>query len=337
MKRAARILATLGVLALFAIPARAQPDLDEWERRMLAGEFASAARFADQAADGDPGSAVWAYRAGAAHARAGANGEALRWLEAAADRGYSGVRTFETDDDLDPLRDHPRFGAALERVRARAAARLESFKQAAGKARPLLVLPRGHDPKVPAPLLIVLHGTGGTGREMGEAWRAVAAKAGVILLAPDAIRPSGAGFAWVFRDEAEWYIRHLIETVREHHAVGPVILAGFSQGANIAFAMGRSDPDLFDAIIPVAGHWEGDLAAMPPGGGDAPRWYLLIGDRDPWHATYDEALSALTGAGHAATLRKLPDHPHAMPTGARGRGELERALRWCLERDEPGP
>lgn len=337
MIRAARILALLAALVSIAVTARAQPDLDEWERRMLAGEFASAARFAVQAADREPGSAVWAYRAGAAHARAGVTEEALRWLEAAADRGYSGVRTFETDDDLDPLRNHPRFGAALERVRARAAARLDSFKQAAAKARPLLVLPRGHDPKVPAPLLIVLHGTGGAGREMGEAWRAVAAKAGVILLAPDAIRPSGAGFAWQFRDEAEWYIRHLIETTRAHHAVGPVILAGFSQGANIAFAMGRTDPDLFDGVIPIAGHWEADLAAIPPRDERSPRWYLLIGDRDPWHATYDEALGAITGAGHEAELRKLPGHPHAMPTGARGRGELERALRWCLDRDEPAP
>lgn len=335
MPRLRPILMLLALLLGSHAPA--QPDFDEWERRMLAGEYASAARLAEQAAGGDPDSAIWAYRAGASHARAGGAEAALRWLEAAADRGYSGVRTLETDDDLDTLRRQPRFGAVLERVRARAGARLESFKQAAGKARPILVLPRGHDPKTPAPLLIALHGTGGTGREMSDAWRAAAAKAGAILLAPDALRPSGAGFAWVFRDEAEWYIRHLIGTVREHHAVGPVILAGFSQGANIAFAMGRSDPDLFDAIIPVAGHWEHDLAAMPPGGGDAPRWYLLIGDRDPWHATYDEALNALTGAGHAATLRKLPGHPHAMPTGQRGRGELEKALGWCLKPGEPGP
>ena len=40
----------------------------------------------------------------------------------------------------------------------------------------------------------------------------------------------------------------------------PVILVGFSQGANIALMMGRSHAREFAGVVPVCGHWEADVA-----------------------------------------------------------------------------
>lgn len=322
-----RSLALLLVVLCTSARATPQsPDFDGWERDMLAGRFAEAARYAVSVAEYQTRSGVWAYRAAASSARAGDPESTIRWLDAAADRRYSGVRTFETDTDIDAVRGDLRFGAIIEKVRANAAARLESFRQAAAEATPITVKPPGFDAAEPTPLLIVLHGTGQAGKSMVPTWRRAAARAGAVLVAPDGLRPSGRGYSWTFRDESEWYVEHLIEQARADFTVGPVILAGFSQGANIALAMGRSHPTLIDAVIPVCGHWEAKVEAMPEGE-DRPAWCLVMGEKDPWAATYRDAETALTEAGMRTHLMMVPRIGHALPAAR----VLEDAVTWCLE------
>jgi phospholipase/carboxylesterase len=322
-------LAALVITPVLVSHAIAQPDVAEWERRMLAGEHASAAGYARDLAEQHEQSSVWAYRTAAALSRAGETEAALAWLRAAANRGYSGVRTVATDEDIAGIRSLPGFSRVADSIRANAAQRLEGFKKAAATADPVELLPRGHDASVPSPLVLVLHGSGGTGREMARAFRRAASRCGAILVAPDAIRPWGNGFGWTYRDEAEWYVQSLIASARERHDIDRIVLAGFSQGANVALAMGRSHPDLVDAVLAVSGHWEADAAPMP-GGDDRPRWMLLIGERDPWADTYEHAERSLRNAGMTATRRAVPGLGHALA----GPGELEDALRWCLTRDD---
>src|SRR4051812_7677527 len=47
------------------------------------------------------------------------------------------------------------------------------------------VPPNGH----PHPLVILLHGSGGTGRDMVERWRGLAGREGILVAAPDATDP----------------------------------------------------------------------------------------------------------------------------------------------------
>ena len=319
------LLASIGLIST----ALGQGAFESWEEKMLAGNYDSAASQALGIATLHESSSVWAYRTAAAYAMAGELNKAMAWLETSAERGYSGVRTFETDADIDVLRPLPAFVDVLARVNANAAERIDVFKAAAKDAEPVMIRPRGHDSEKPTPLLIALHGTGGTGKATARQWRGAAARAGAILIAPDAIRPSGNGYAWVFRDESEWYVEDLIEQAKKDYTIGPVILAGFSQGANIAMAMGRSHPDLLDAVIPVCGHWEDDAAAMPRDA-TGPNWYLMIGERDPWVATNTSAERALDEAGMDAELRVLPRLGHQVPPTR----TLYEALSWCLDRGE---
>lgn len=317
------LLALLMICTGFA---KAQDDFALWEQKMLAGQYEAAANQAEQIATLHERSSVWAYRTAASLSKAGDLEGAMSWLEACAERGYSGVRTIETDADIDALRELPAFGAFVARVKSNAATRMGAFREAAEEAEPTVIRPRGHDAQQPTPLLIVLHGTGGTGKATARQWRGAASRAGAILIAPDAIRPSGNGYAWVFRDESEWYVEHLIAEAKKEYAIGPVILAGFSQGANIAMAMGRSHPDLFDAVIPVCGHWEDDVADMPADS-TGPGWFLIIGERDPWVATNTAAERALDDAGMQVELRVLPRLGHEVPPTR----TLFEAVSWCLE------
>lgn len=186
-----RFLTVLVLLATCRLAAR-QPSFDQWERLMFASSFDDAATLAVRAAKDEPRSSVWAFRAAEALARADRHDEAVRWLDAAGQRGYSGESTLRLDADLDPIRGHVDFDAAARRIVANAETRRERFRQAALDAEPTVVLPPRHDDDVAVPLLLVLHGTGGTGDGMARAWRSVAARERCIIVAQDALRPAGA-------------------------------------------------------------------------------------------------------------------------------------------------
>lgn len=320
-------LLSLVLLAVVCASVRAQPDFDLWEQRMLAGDFIAAAEQATAVAEQHATTSVWAYRAGASWAKAGEIARAVEWLAASAERGYSGIRTIEFDSDIDAVRTDATFGAIIEKVRANGEER-RAASRAAAEAEPVeFRFPPRYDGSEPVPLLIVLHGTGGTGDGMARKFRGAAAKHGAILVAPDGLRPSGRGFAWTFRDEAEWYVEYLIGKAREERAISEVVVAGFSQGANIALAMARTHPQLIDAVIPVCGHWEADAGPAPTAEG--PRWALVMGARDPWAHTYDEARGVLTQAGADVELALIGGMGHAVPNTR----VLTEALGWALRDD----
>jgi len=310
--------------------------VDDFERAMLEGRYDRAVEIGLSIAGQNPASATAAYNVGCALSRAGQGDRAIEWLLKSAELGYGGVRSIRDDEDLEPVRSHAGFARVREAVEANARVRFERFRAAAEKSEPLVVLPPGHDPKTPVPLLIVLHETGGTGKGMVRAWRRTAARAGAILVAPDALRPQRGtkGFNWVFRDEAEWLVLRTIEQARERWAIGSVILAGFSQGANIALMLGQSHADRFDGVIPIGGHYEADVADLPTEG-RRPRWYLMIGERDPWAPTYEAAERAFGGAGMTVHREEVAKLGHAMPRGRRGDAVLGEALRWALEKPQP--
>jgi len=324
-----RYLVLLSVLVFTAIPAFGQGAFDGWERAMLSGRYAEAAQIAEAASEG--GSASWALRTAEALAQAGEIDRALHFVEVAASRGYSGIGTVDNDADLDPLRGDPRFAAARDRVAASAAERMGQFQDAAKQTPPTIVLPPKHDAAKPVPLVIALHGTGGTGQGIAKVYEDACADLGAILVAPDALRPAGGGgYSWVFRDEAAWYIPWLVERVRSEHNVGPVILTGYSQGANIAFMLGQAQPGVFDAVVPVNGHYESDVAAPPSE--DGPAWYLIIGERDPWAKTYADAERDFRKAGMAVARADIPRRGHELPADKTTSNALRLAFEWCLQK-----
>ncbi|MCA9294069.1 MAG: hypothetical protein KDA20_09675 [Phycisphaerales bacterium] len=318
------IVAVLVVLA----PARwahAQNSYD-FENTMAGLDYEAAAKMAIEQAEAT-GSPVWMYNAACALGKLGKLDDAADWLVKSADAGFAGVRSIETDSDLDPIRTHPRFTEAEQKVRANAQARFDKFKAVAETTEPLFMLPPAFKAQDPHTLIIVLHGSGGTGASMRAAFYRHARKHSAILMTPDALRPDGRGFSWVYRDEAEWYILHCLQWAKDQWNIDRVILVGYSQGANICFDIGQSHAELFDAVLPINGHYEADLAPLPKEG-KRPKWYLLIGANDGPAPTYAEAEQAFTAAGMEATRVLMPEHGHEFPTP----DDLAKALTWCCER-----
>lgn len=324
MRRLPGIIVALAAV-LFAPVSLANP-LAEFEEAMLAGEYARAIEIGEGLARQHPQSTVVAFNVACAMSRAGRIEEGLDWLEKSADLGFGGVRSVEDEADLENLRASPRFAGILGKVRATARARFERFREEAEKHEPAVRLPRRHDAREPAPLIIALHGTGGNGERMAGALARPAARIGAIVVAPDALRPAQAGgYSWTYRDESEWFVLRTIEKAREKWAIGPVILVGFSQGANIALMVGQSHPEAFDAVIPIAGHYESDVAELPSGD-DLPRWRLIIGERDGWAYTYEDAERDFEGAGMTVERDVVRGMGHQMP----GERVLTEALEWAV-------
>jgi len=311
---------------------------DDFEQAMLRGDYETAVTIAEGITARQPKSSVAAYNAGCACSRAGHADRAIEWLMTSARLGFSGVRSIRDDDDLDAVREHAGFAAVRTAVEANVTARFDAFRAEAEKHKPTIILPPRHDPDVAAPLLIVLHGTGGTGRGIARAWKNAAAATGAIIVAPDALRPvrGSKGYSWVFRDESEWLVMRTIDEARKRWKIGPVVLAGFSQGANIALMLGQSHPDRFHAVIPVCGHYETDVADLPAEGA-RPRWCLMIGERDPWAPTYVAAERAFEAAGMTVRREVVPGMGHAMPSGRRGAALVRQVLAWALESSNVPP
>jgi predicted esterase len=302
---------------------------DQFDAAYQSEDWDRAIASAEQFAATDPGAVIGAYNAACAHARAGNTDQAADWLIRCAERGFAGIRSLEEDADLASIRDSDKFREALELVRANAAKRFEQYKAAAQADKPLTIVPDDLDADEMPPLLIVLHGSGGTPEPLAELYEHTASKLGMILVVPSALRPWGAGFGWIYRDESEWRVLDLIERFEQSHNIDTsrVYLAGFSQGANVTLAVGLKHPSKFAGLFPVCGHYEPDV--MPIRESESrPPIYLMIGARDPFAHTFREAVRPLKDAGFPVRLRVLQGVAHEYPK--RADSELLKGFKYLI-------
>jgi polyhydroxybutyrate depolymerase len=157
-----------------------------------------------------------------------------------------------------------------------------------GVTRQALVhVPAGYEKTRPRPLVIMLHGMGGTAanavRETG--WSAKANAEDFIVLYPDATRPDVAQLPNLRKNPQAWndgsgrfhageqqvgdvaFIGLLIDRMLADYAVDRrrVYVTGFSNGASMAFRVGAELADKVAAIAPVAGaSWAETLKPSRP-------------------------------------------------------------------------
>lgn len=303
-------------------------DFNEAMRNKL---WPQAAQIGARLAELEPQGGAVSYNVACAHARAGDPKASAVWLVRCANEGWSGVRSLETDPDLETVRAEPDYARALEIVHANVQKRFDEYKAVVRRTKPLIVLPPGYRAGEPAPLIIALHGSGGRGEQMADVWHAPAARHGAILVCPDALRQLGDGYQWKFRDESEWLVLDLIERVSADHAIdrSRIVLAGFSQGANVSIDMGIKHPSAFAGVIPVAGHWEVDVSPLPTEKpADSPRFAMLIGDRDEGTDSYRQAKKLFPAAGFDTRVKIYAGLGHAFPSDTTR--ELDDALSYVL-------
>jgi len=135
----------------------------------------------------------------------------------------------------------------------------------------LLHRPQGADPARPAPLLFLLHGSGGNGAAIlkRSGLEDTADRHGFIVAAPDAGIPQGSGFVWNIpgvpstsgrmpqpgdADDVAFF-GQAIDWLAAHHCVDRrrVYATGLSGGGRMTSLLGCVAADRFAAIAPVVG------------------------------------------------------------------------------------
>jgi phospholipase/carboxylesterase len=175
------------------------------------------------------------------------------------------------------------------------------------EADAVLVVPPGEP--VPRPLLVFLHGAGGSaGYSLGMA-SAAAADAGCLLLAPTSVAATwdliagGLGPDVAVLDAA---LARAFSAV----PVSRVGVGGFSDGASYALSLGLANGDLFGDVLAFSPGF-----AAPPGRTGAPRIWISHGTADrvlPVGRCGRRVARNLAAAGHDVTYEEF-DGGHVVP------------------------
>ena len=141
----------------------------------------------------------------------------------------------------------------------------------------LIFVPTGYREDRPAPLVLMLHGAGGTARGGLAPFLDIAESNGLLLLAPDSRLRTWDVIMGGYGPDVELIDRALQQTF-SRYSVDPAHLAleGFSDGASYALSLGLSNGDLFSHIIAFSPGF------MAPGRHyGRPRIYISHGIKDP--------------------------------------------------------
>jgi phospholipase/carboxylesterase len=127
------------------------------------------------------------------------------------------------------------------------------------------------------PLLVLLHGAGGSGAGILRRLGSAASDAGIAVLAPDSRASSWDAIRGEFGPDVT-FISRALERTFETVAVNPtrVSVGGFSDGATYALSLGLINGELFTRVLAFS---PGFIAEGTPRG--QPRFFISHGTDDP--------------------------------------------------------
>lgn len=173
-----------------------------------------------------------------------------------------------------------------------------------------LFVPKAVSASKPAPLVVMLHGSGRDGRILVEHWQNLAEREGIILAGPDARNSAG----WLMPVDGPKFLYDLIEELKAKHPVNPqrVYLFGHSAGASFSIYMSLLESKYFAATAVHAGALRPDDNAYISRAERKIPMALFVGTNDPLfplsavRATRD----MLKEHGFGVELTEIPKHDH---------------------------
>lgn len=180
-------------------------------------------------------------------------------------------------------------------------------------------------PEGPVPLLVLLHGAGGSGAGILKRLGGFADEAGIAVLSPDSRSSSWDAIRADFGADVA-FINRALERVFQAVAVDPrrIIVGGFSDGATYAISLGLQNGDLFRRVLAFSpGFYVGDSLEGKP------RIFVSHGTRDevlPIDRCSRLIVSRLQRGGYDVTFREF-EGAHEIPP------DIARAgMRWAIAR-----
>lgn len=163
----------------------------------------------------------------------------------------------------------------------------------------------------PAPLLLLLHGSGRDGRSLLDPWVPFAKENGIVLVAPESVTRQ----VWSMRDDGPDFFYALIEMIRLQYPVDPrrIYLFGHSAGAVHGLAMALLESEYFAAVAVHAGSLPEQMTSYIE---RAPRKTpigIWVGTDDAFFPLPQvrATRAALNSHGFGAELTEIRGHTHA--------------------------
>lgn len=207
----------------------------------------------------------------------------------------------------------------------------------------LLHVPPAHDSSTPAPLVLSLHGAGGTHTLSRDstAWSAKADAEGFLVAYPEAVRTHADKPVSFINNPTFWnvgqgglaeklgvsdvdFLATLIQTIGREHAIDTrrVYVSGFSNGAAMAMRFAIERSDLVAAACAVAGHlWIREQQPQHP-----VSLIYIAGDSDP--------LSPWDGGTFTTPWGRPFTSPPVRETIDRWASWIESTIRFDMPRDD---
>ena len=164
----------------------------------------------------------------------------------------------------------------------------------------------------PLPLLVLLHGAGGSGAGILRRLGAAASDAGIAVLAPDSRESSWDAIRGTFGPDVE-FLNRALERVFETTAVDPTRLSvgGFSDGATYAISLGLINGDLFRRVVAFSPGFVVGAATY-----GRPQLFVSHGKADeilPIDRCSRQIVPALQKRGYDVTFKEF-DGGHTVPS-----------------------
>jgi poly(3-hydroxybutyrate) depolymerase len=181
----------------------------------------------------------------------------------------------------------------------------------------------------PAPLLLLLHGSGRDGRSLLDPWLPLAKERGIILVAPE----SNVRKHWSMREDGPDFFYALIEMVRVQRPVDPrrLYVFGHSAGALHGLAMAVLESEYFAAVAAHAGVLPPEVVPFVPRAPRKTPISIWVGSEDPLFPVpaVRETHETLNSHGYPAELTVIAAHTHAYYARA---GEINEKAWGFLQR-----
>ncbi|HJZ82804.1 MAG TPA: alpha/beta hydrolase-fold protein [Pyrinomonadaceae bacterium] len=180
-----------------------------------------------------------------------------------------------------------------------------------GKARAYyLFVPDKLSKVQPAPLLLLLHGSGRNGFSLVDKWKDLAKKEGIILVGPDAINTQ----MWQTPVDGPDFFHDLITELQTKYPIDPhrMYVFGHSGGASFALYMALYESEYFAATAIHAGALnKGDSVIVKQARRKIPI-YIAVGTVDRSFPLEDVRATRdlLNSNGFDAQLTEMPGHDH---------------------------
>lgn len=163
---------------------------------------------------------------------------------------------------------------------------------------------------VPAPLIVVLHGSGDSGQMPVKRWRDFARKEGIIIVGPDALDRQ----MWRIPEDAPQFISEMVESLKTDHNIDPrrVYLFGHSGGAIVALYLALLESEYFAAAAIHAGAMRPEDADFIERTKRKIPLSLFVGTKDPLFPVADvrQTSEMLTSRGFDVEMNEIKDHTH---------------------------